>query len=114
MGRLKKSAEQRRDHVIKLSLSDDELAQVQAKARGEPLARYCRNQILNRPSPPSPPPVPPIHHDKWVELGRLGGNLNQIARHLNSGEYGQVETIQRLIQATRAEIHQLRQEIDPR
>lgn len=51
-----------------------------------------------------PKPMPEINAQAWEEIGRIGNNLNQIARHLNSGEQVQIEQI-------RSELNQLRLKI---
>ena len=64
--------------------SDEEWASVQDRAArsGETPANYIRRVALSRPLRAA---VPVVNNDAIGELGRVGNNLNQIARALNSG-----------------------------
>lgn len=76
---------QKRDHCVSVRLNSDELftldaqrAQVQMQ-RGEYLRAAALHQL--------PPTVPAINREAWVELSRVGGNLNQLMRFINSNEF---------------------------
>jgi len=58
-------------------------------ARGE----YLRAAAVGR----LPPVVPELNVQAWAELARVGANLNQVARSLNSGEAVEIEVVQRLL-----------------
>lgn len=87
----------RRTHTVSVRLSDAELAQLDTRRalvrmqRGE----YLRAAALHR----LPPTIPAINREAWVHLARIGGNLNQIARHLNAGAIhpDEIAAAQRLI-----------------
>lgn len=116
MGQPKKPEDQLRSHVVKLSLSDAEMEMLKTKAGDEPLAKYCREAVLNHPGQDRQiqrRQAPELNREKWMELGRLGANLNQIARHLNGGEYVQPDQILSAIAATKQELERLRQEVWP-
>ena len=112
MGNPKKSPEQLRRHTVKVSLNDAELEQLTQKAQGRSLATYCREAALGENAHKNPlQMVPSVNRSKWMELGRVGSNLNQIARHLNRGEWIEAEAIAQTVETTLDELRQLRQEI---
>lgn len=51
-----------------------------------------------------PRPVPEINSQAWEEIGRIGNNLNQISRHLNSGGNMEIEQIKKELNALRLKI----------
>ncbi|MDP1613596.1 MAG: plasmid mobilization relaxosome protein MobC [Sulfuritalea sp.] len=56
-----------------------------AAAQRLPVSRLARDAILGRPIAPPPPAIPAINRAAYADLAQVGNNLNQIARHLNSG-----------------------------
>ena len=112
MGQPKKTPEKLRRHSVKVSLNDAELEQLKEKSQGRSLGTYCRESALNKVTPVAPlQAIPEVNREKWMELGRLGSNLNQIARQLNAGEFVQAQEIQEVIENTWAEVQKLRQEL---
>lgn len=80
----------RRAVILTVRLTSSEHAQLgnAAKDRNTTLSSLGRNLMLGR--------VPPALIDREFaqELGRVGNNLNQIARKLNAGDYPLSEGIQ--------------------
>lgn len=79
----------KRTPPFSIRLSKDERAEIErrATAAGLTIGGYCKSIIFN--SPPSRrsrrPPVDKIELARLLgEIGRLGNNLNQIARKLNA------------------------------
>jgi Mobilization protein NikA len=74
-----------RRHVAHFRLSTAELAQANAKARaaGKSLSAYATMAVLKRRD--RRPIVPPANKELHADLGRLLGNVNQIAYQLNRG-----------------------------
>lgn len=76
----------RRDQQINISLTRDEATFLRQRAQraGLRLTVYCRQQIFQYR--PVTPEIIPLRHDpRFVhQLARIGNNLNQIARALNS------------------------------
>lgn len=62
----------------------DELACV-AHEMGLSLSGYLRRVVLGQPLPPRRPPrpIPELNREAYVELGRIGANLNQLVNALN-------------------------------
>ena len=92
MGRKKKDIGAKEKRIyIRVSEALYEVIAYSAKKSGLSLAEYCRRSVLNQPIKK----LPVIIHDEKeiaqalrnidANIGRLGNNLNQIARHLNQG-----------------------------
>jgi len=81
-----------------------ELEQLQSKAResGLPLSAYIRRASLGSKIHA----LPPINAIAWHELSHTTANLNQIAKHLNSGLAYGIEP--KLIEKLANEVRQLR------
>lgn len=67
-----------------LYLTDAERAAIREKANaaGLPLSAFIRRAALGQRCTT----LPAIAAEQWAKLGRLAGNLNQIAKHLNEGD----------------------------
>ena len=112
MGNPKKSLEHLRRHTVKVSLNDAELEQLKEKSEGRSLGKFCREAALGGTvQERSMQQVPIVNREKWMELGRVGSNLNQIARHLNRGEWIEGDAIQETVEETLVELRRLRQEL---
>ena len=63
----------------------DEAKQIKAKAkiRGISPGEFCRVAALGKKLPAGI--VPELNRKSWMELSRIGNNLNQIAKNLNQG-----------------------------
>lgn len=79
-----------RDSVLPVRLSVDERAAVEAAAEkaGLTVSSYARQAMLGAPAPRQVrrPPVERRELARLLgELGKIGGNLNQLARTANTG-----------------------------
>ncbi len=80
----RKEPERIRPRQMKFWVTDEEKERILKKARGsQNLADYLRKIALKGKVIH---PVPAIDRTTFTELNRIGNNLNQIARHLNSAE----------------------------
>lgn len=75
-------ADQRREHCVSVRLNAAELATLDARRGAFQRGEWLRMAALDK----LPPTVPALNSEAWVELARAAGNLNQIARALNTGE----------------------------
>lgn len=82
---------------IKIRLSVNEHEKLLAKRGKMRLATWVRETCLHG----MPPIIPQLNLAALPELQRIGGNLNQIAHRLNSGEAADILKI-------RSEVHRLR------
>lgn len=89
MARPKKDKELRHKHQIMLRLTDTEYEIVaeNAKSANLPLAEYVRKQVMKQKVIAKYEIVADLSELKKLvaEFGKIGSNLNQIARHFNSG-----------------------------
>lgn len=89
MARPKKEKELRHTHQIMLRLTDTEyeIVSTNAKNANLSLAEYARKQIMNKKVIVKYELVAELPELKKLtaELGKIGSNLNQIARHFNTG-----------------------------
>lgn len=89
MARPKKDKELRHKHQIMLRLTDTEYEIVaeNAKSANLPLAEYVRKQVMKQKVIAKYEIVADLPELKKLiaEFGKIGSNLNQIARHFNSG-----------------------------
>jgi hypothetical protein len=71
-----------RDQVVPIRLSATELNYVKERAGSLSLSEFFRNAGLGQPIPQrrKRQPLPQLHREMLLELGKIGGNLNQIAR----------------------------------
>ncbi|BBF41681.1 TPA: plasmid mobilization relaxosome protein MobC [Streptococcus suis] len=72
---------------IHFRVTPEEKLQMQTKAEkaGLSLSEYLIRQGLSRKVTVVPPELFAEYRSMCAEFGRLGNNMNQIARHLNSG-----------------------------
>lgn len=73
-----------RNKKITVRYSDDELEEAKKRAIGN-MAGWLRDLSLGQPVKKKPKPVNP---NLLYELNRIGVNLNQISRYLNSKDSG--------------------------
>ncbi len=89
MARPKKEKELKHSHRIYLRLTDAEyeIVSENAKTTNLPLAEYVRRQLMNEKLTAKYEIVADLPQLKKLiaEFGKIGSNLNQIARHFNSG-----------------------------
>lgn len=71
---------ERRTRKIKISIrvTDNELKKLRERCGGMTLARYLRNLGLGAPA------IKKVDASLVLALGRLGSNLNQVAKHANT------------------------------
>ena len=109
------SQRRQRNHAIKVALNDNELAEVQQRARATGLSAssFGRASMLGTPGPRAQR-TPPIHAELLARaiaaLNKVGSNLNQMAHALNAG--GAMQTAQECFAAlaeTRAAAAAIRQ-----
>jgi len=89
MTRPKKEKELRHNHNIMLRLTDTEyeIVSTNAKNANISLAEYARKQVMNKKVVVKYELVADVPELKKLiaGFGKIGSNLNQIARHFNSG-----------------------------
>lgn len=89
MARPKKEKELKHTHRIYLRLTDTEyeIVSTNAKNANLSLAEYARKQVMNKKVIVKYELVADLPELKKLiaEFGKIGSNLNQIARHFNSG-----------------------------
>ena len=89
MARPKKESALRRIHPVMLRFTDAEYERLlsHAEAAGLPLAEYIRRQVTGKQVKVRYEIVADLPELKKLiaEFGKIGSNLNQIARHFNSG-----------------------------
>ena len=114
MARPKKDKELRHKHQIMLRLTDTEYEIVyeSAKAAHLPLAEYVRKQIMKQKVTAKYEIVADLPELKKLvaEFGKIGSNLNQIARYFNSGGIHSQE-MRQAINRCIAEIYEMKYEV---
>ena len=101
MARPKKATELKRSHPIMLRLTDTEyeIISENAKAAALPLAEYARRLVMGK------------QLKKFIaEFGKIGSNLNQVARHFNSGGIHSQE-IKKAINQGIADIYEMKYKV---
>ena len=94
-----------RNNFVNTRLSDEELRLLDSLRVGCSLSRsaYLRQAALDTP----PRVIPSVNRRQWVELSRIGGNLNQIASAACSGASLPPDVMQS-IEETKALLSQVR------
>ena len=114
MARPKKDKELQHKHQIMLRLTDTEydIVYESAKAAHLPLAEYVRKQIMKQKVTAKYEIVADLPELKKLvaEFGKIGSNLNQIARHFNSGGIHSQE-MRRAIDQSVARIYEMKFEV---
>lgn len=114
MARPKKERELRHSHQIMLRLTDTEYDIIKEHAGNAnlPLAEYARKQIMNKRVITKYEIVADVPELKRLirEFGRIGNNLNQIARYFNQGGIHSQE-MQKSIRQCIAEIYGMKYEV---
>ncbi len=89
MARPKKEKELKRSHPVMLRFNDTEyeIIMENAKGAGLPLAEFLRRQVMEKRVTVKYEIVADVPELKKLiaEFGKIGSNLNQIARHFNQG-----------------------------
>ena len=114
MARPKKEKELRHNHQIMLRLTDTEyeIVAANAKAANLSLAEYARKQIMNKKVLVKYEIVADLPELKKLiaEFGKIGSNLNQIARYFNTGGIYSQE-IKKALNQSIAEIYEMKYEV---
>lgn len=114
MARPKKDKELQHKHQIMLRLTDTEyeIVSESAKATHLPLAEYVRKQIMKQKVVAKYEIVADLPELKKLvaEFGKIGSNLNQIARHFNSGGIHSQE-MRKAIDQSVARIYEMKYEV---
>ncbi|MEH2942520.1 plasmid mobilization relaxosome protein MobC [Lachnospiraceae bacterium KK002] len=114
MARPKKDKELQHKHQIMLRLTDTEydIVYESAKAAHLPLAEYVRKQIMKQKVTAKYEIVADLPELKKLvaEFGKIGSNLNQIARHFNSGGIHSQE-MRKAIDQSVARIYEMKYEV---
>ncbi|MEY8335481.1 plasmid mobilization relaxosome protein MobC [Lachnospiraceae bacterium 47-T17] len=114
MARPKKDRELRHKHQIMLRLTDTEyeIISENAKAANLPLAEFARKQIMNQKVIAKYEIVADLPELKRLiaEFGKIGSNLNQIARHFNSGGIHS-QRMRKAIDQSVARIYEMKYEV---
>lgn len=114
MARPKKEKPLRHTHQIMLRLTDTEyeIISSQAKAANLPLAEFARRQLMNKKVMIKYELVADLPELKKMiaEFGKIGSNLNQIARYFNSGGIHSQE-IQKSLQQSLSKIYEMKYEV---
>jgi hypothetical protein len=91
--------------TARLTLAEYEQLQAAAKRKHKRMGALLRLAYFDGPSVAVPEP----NHEKWSELARALGNLNQIAAHLNAGVIP--ENFRPLLADLSAKVHLLRADL---
>ena len=114
MARPKKEPALRRTHPVMLRFTDTEYERLSSHAEAAriPLAEYIRRQVTGKPVIMKYELVADLPELKKLiaEFGKIGSNLNQIARHFNSGGIHSQE-IRRTIRQSIADIYEMKYEV---
>ncbi len=114
MARPKKEKELQHKHQIMLRLTDTEyeIVSENAKATHLPVAEYVRKQVMKQKVTAKYEIVADLPELKKLvaEFGKIGSNLNQIARHFNSGGIHSQE-MRRAIDQSVARIYEMKYEV---
>ena len=114
MARPKKEQALRRTHPVMLRFTDTEYKRLSfhAEAARLPLAEYIRRQVTGKQVKVKYEIVADLPELKKLiaEFGKIGSNLNQIARHFNSGGIHSQE-MQKAIRQGIADIYEMKYEV---
>ena len=114
MARPKKEKELKHNHQIMLRLTDTEyeIVSTNAKNANLPLAEYARKQIMGKKVTVKYELVADLPELKKLiaEFGKIGSNLNQIARHFNTGGIHSQEMRKKINQGI-ADVYEMKYEV---
>ena len=114
MARPKKEKELKRNHPVMLRFNDTEYEIITENANGAglPLAEFLRRQIMDKRVTVKYEIVAEVPELKKLiaEFGKIGSNLNQIARHFNQGGIHSQE-MRQAINKCIAEIYEMKYEV---
>lgn len=90
-----------RTHCVSTRFDPEELAALdrwRGRMRRGQFVRHCLFSTAK------PVVVPEVNRTAWAELARVAGNLNQLARHLNTGGAAEVREVLAEVQAVRQKL----------
>lgn len=90
----------KRTREISIRVNDYELLELKKRNRGSTVASWLRDLALGVT------PVKPVDPDLVRQLGRIGSNLNQLTRHVNTDNQVDAQVLNE-IQAIREQMHLL-------
>ena len=90
----------KRTREISIRVNDYELAELKKRNRGSTVASWLRDLALGVT------PVKPVDPDLVRQLGRIGSNLNQLTRHVNTEKQVDAQVLHE-IKAIREQMHLL-------
>ena len=90
----------KRNREISIRVNDYELLELKKRNRGSTVASWLRDLALGVT------PVKPVDPDLVRQLGRIGSNLNQLTRHVNTERQVDAQLLHE-IKAIREQIHLL-------
>jgi len=108
-GRPKKAEEDKRLRVVKVAFTKKEFQQLEkllTESVAQSYSAYIRKTVLTK-TPPVTKELAAVHG----QLGRIGGNINQIARVTNQNEALDMETYKRFqqeLEHLKSELYNLR------
>ena len=85
--------EEKREKVIKIRVSAEEFETLKFNSTKIQLAEWMREQCLGVVQPQRRTPAPTVDPALLRQLAGMGNNLNQIARRVNSGEWGPLDRL---------------------
>ena len=109
------SQSRQRPQVLQVRLSPEERAQVAAAAQalGLSLSGYARQTLLGQPTPRTQKAAPPVDVQALArllgQLGKVGANLNQLARTVNQGQSVPADELGAALAEVRTAAEQVRQ-----
>ena len=110
------TVENPRTRRVSMSLTEEEHAAWSAAAQGRGLSAWAREQVAAQLEAEQPQTGPPRTNGAEVaklraDLGRVGSNLNQLVRAVNSGHAPTRVELLDAVQATREELARVRGEL---
>jgi hypothetical protein len=97
VGRKRLPADQLRSVSVACKLTEAETATVDEKRGGMGRGEWLRVSAFKN----APRPIPEFNREVWADLSRIGGNLNQLSKHLNQGGAAEVEQVRSLLDELR-------------
>lgn len=109
VGRPKVAEGKRKIYNLSVRLSDADLMELAAKASkaGLSFSRFLREAGLGRTLPRA---VPPINLQTYLELGKIGVNLNQLLKRIYEGYFEGNSVVETLEGLTKV-VHAIRKEV---
>ena len=94
----------KRNHCVSVRLNDEELKLINAKRGNTKKGEWLRCAALDK----LPKIIPEQNTKQWQDLGKLAGNINQIAHKLNTNKQDVLVLSEREIKDIKLQIKYLR------